>query len=113
MEHPHKILSDAVTMYNSRVAIALEERKTKCRNVGMFVVVSGGRIVPDLPVLCLDREQVLARAAPGHPSLDGALSMFERTADVDERIVVFGVLLPDGGVMATTLQVHDADRDRT
>ena len=117
MEHPEKILNDAVEMYSSRVAIAIEERRTKYRNVGMFVSLGagnrqGGRIVPDLPVYCLDREQVLERVAAGHPSVSGALSMFELTADIDEKIVVFGVLLPDGGVLATTLQVHDADRDR-
>jgi len=117
MEHPEKILNDAVQMYSSRVAIAIEERRTKCRNVGMFVDMGagnlhGGRIVPDLRVLCLDRAQVLERVATGHPSVSGAVSMFERTADVDDKIVVFGVLLPDGGVIATTLQVHDADRDR-
>lgn len=112
-EHPEKVLQDAVQMYNSRVAIALEERKATCHNVGMFVdVTKAGRIVPDLPVYCLDREQVLRRAAEGHPSLAGALAMFERTADADECVVVFGVLLPDGGVLATTLQVHDAHRDR-
>lgn len=113
MEHPQKILTDAVQMYNSRVAIAIDERRTRRRNVGMFVVVgTAGRIVPDLPVLGLDRDQVMHRVAAGHPALDGALAMFERTLDMDEPVVVFGVLLPDGGVLATVLEVHDADRDR-
>lgn len=112
-EHPEKVLHDAVQMYNPRVAIAIERRKATCENVGMFVdVTRSNRIVPDLPVYCLDREQVLRKVKEGHPSLPGALSMFERTSDADDCIVVFGVLLPDGGVMATTLQVHDAFRDR-
>ena len=110
-EHPEKILQDAITMYNSRVAIAIDERASKHRNVGMFVDATKGRIVPDLRVLCLDRDQLMNRVSQ-HPSARGALSMFERTEDVGERIVVFGVLLPDGGVLATTLQVHDADRHR-
>ena len=112
MEHPEKILRDAVEMYHSRVLIAVEERQKRQRNAGMFVVVGpAGRIVPDLRVLCLDREQLLNRMQSRHPTLDGALAMFDRTQDAEDRIVVFGVLLPDGGVMCTTLQLREANRD--
>lgn len=100
-------------MYNSRVVIAIEQREQRCRNAGMFVVMppSATRIVPDMTVLCLDREQVLSRVDAAHPTVGSALAMFDRTDD-DSKIVVFGVLFPDGGIMANTLQVHNADRDR-
>lgn len=113
MDHPQKVLQDATAMYSSRVAIALEER-AKHRNAGMFVVMpaegkGSTHIVADMKVLCLDRAQVLARVRPDHPTACGALAMFDR---VEENVVVFGVLFADGGVLATTLQLHDADRDR-
>lgn len=113
MDHPQKVLNDAIQMYNSRVAIAISERKKTCRNYGMFVIMPEGatRIVPDMQVLRLDHDQVRSRINPSHPTADGALSMFQRT-DADEDVVVFGVIFRDGGVLATTLQVHNADRDR-
>ena len=114
-EHPYKVLQDAIAMYSSRVAIAIEEKTQRCRNVGMFVVMGDApRVVPDMRVLCLDREQVLTRCDAAHPSVAGALAMFER-ADADDAkggAAVFGVLFADGGVLATTLAVHDADRER-
>lgn len=110
-EHPEKILRDAVEMYKSRVSVALEENKSKCRNTGMFVVMEERtRIVPDMKVMCLDREQVMQRVTLSHPTVAGTLAMFERTGD--QGSVVFGVIFADGGAMSTVLQVHDADRDR-
>ena len=112
MDHPEKVLHDAIDMYHSRVAIAIEERKKTCRNVGMFVIMgSATRIVPDMKVLQLDRHRLMQRIDTAHPTAGGALAMFERT-DGDDGIVVFGVIFPDGGILSTTLQVHRADRDR-
>lgn len=106
-EHPQKVLQDAVEMYQSRLMIAIEQ-KAKYRNAGMFVVMNESpRIVPDMRVLCLDREQLLGRLDPAHASVGGAVAMFDR---VDEGSAVFGVLFADGGVMATVLQVRKVDR---
>ena len=110
-EHPQKILQDAIVMYNSRISVAIAERKERCRNAGMFVIMSESpRIVPDMRVLCLDRDQLLARIDLNHPTSSGALAMYERVSDECEA--VFGVIFADGSVLATTLQVHDVDRDR-
>lgn len=109
-QHPQKVLEDAIAMYSSRVAIALEQRQQRYRNTGMFVIMGeASRIVPDMQVLCLDREQLLKRIDPGHPTSAGALAMFGRT---DESAVVFGVVFADRSVLATVLAVHDAHRDR-
>ena len=110
MEHPHKILSDAAAMYSARLSVAMEARQ-KCRNAGMSVVMGEAdtRIVPDMRVLCLDRDQLAAKADTSHPTTPGALAMFDRT---DETTYPFGVLFQDGSVLAMTIQLHDADRDR-
>lgn len=111
-QHPQKVLEDAVAMYSSRVAIALEQRQQRYRNTGMFVIMGeASRIVPDMQVLCLDREQLLNRIDPAHPMSPGALAMFERTGDEDSA-VVFGVVFADRSVLTTVLAVHDAHRDR-
>ena len=82
MEHPYKLLQDAVEMYSSRVAIALEQRAKHKRPVGMFVVLGDSpRVVPDLRVLCLDRDQLRARLDMSHPSAEGAVAMVGRDED--------------------------------
>lgn len=112
-EHPFKVLQDAIAMYQSRVAVALEERRTKYRKVGMFLEMGGAsRVVPDMRVLCLDRDQLLERVDRQHPSVSGALAMMDGAAIEDASTVPFGVLFADGGTMVTTLTVHDADRER-
>lgn len=109
MAHPQKLLEDAVAMYHGRVSIALDERRERQRWTGMFVVMGEhARIVTDMRVLCLDAEELLARVDPSHPTVRGAMA----TLHAREEAVPFGVLLADGGVMMTTLAVHDADRDR-
>ena len=109
-DHPFKILQDAVTMYQSRVAVAIEERTERHRRAGMFVVMNGRTtIVPDMQVLCLDRDQVLARVDRSHPTVAGAVATMDGARDAQ---VPFGVLFGDGGVMTTLLEVHDAHRDR-
>lgn len=111
MEHPEKIMHDAVAMYASRVAIALEERANRFRPVGVFVVMEAHhtKVVPDMRVKCWEDTQLLAHANVGHPSVAGALALMRGAV---EDGVPFGVLFPDGGVMMTVLQVFDADRDR-
>lgn len=114
-EHPQKILQDALLMYQGRVAIALQERESRCAAVGMFVVMedrtSSTKIVPDMRVLCLDRNELLEKVDRSHPTVGGAISFMDR-ASLHSEEVPFGVLFKDGGIMATTVQVHDADRDR-
>lgn len=113
MEHPQKILADAIAMYSSRVVIAIEKRKSEFVNGGMFVMMPPGGtcIKPDMKVLCLEQQQVLKRVDPSHSTVPGALAMFANT-DADDRKAVFGVIFADGGILATVLQVHNADRDR-
>ena len=108
MEHPQKVLEDAVAMYASRVSVALEERKLH-QHVGMFVMMDGAtRVEPDMRVLCLDRQQLLERVDQRHPSVPGALALM----DALHEAVPIGVVFNDGGVMVTLVEVHDADRDR-
>ena len=104
-DHPYKLLQDAVEMYSPRVAVAIEQRAKHKRPVGMFVVMGDAtRVVPDMKVLCLDRDQLMQRLDMSHPSAEGAVAMLGRD---EEGQVAFGVLLSDGGAMATTLQVHE------
>lgn len=115
--HPYKLLQDALEMYNARVSIAVHERRHRRRHCGMFVAVED-KIVPDMRVLCLDREQLLERVDKTHESTRRAIDMFDRAAgdglpsDADSMHIPFGILLPDGGVFMTTVQIHDRDRDR-
>ena len=113
MEHPYKVMQDAVAMYSCRITVALEERTARHRRVGTFVIMSAGatRIVPDMRVVCLTREQLLERVDLNHPSVPGAIALMDGADDALE-VVPFGVVFPDGGVMVTTMQIHDADRDR-
>lgn len=110
MDHPEKIMNDAVQMYSCRIAVAVEERTHKYRDVGMFVLMEGHtRIVPDMKVRCFDKEELLLRVDVKHPTVSGAMAMMQ-TDDRDE--VPFGVIFADGGAMLTRLKVFDADRDR-
>ena len=112
MEHPEKILNDAVAMYAGRISIAVDERTKRYKPVGLFVVMESHhtRIVPDMKVRCLEKEDLVARCDPRHPTFAGAMAMMSDESDRDA--VPFGVLYPDGGVMMTTLKVFDADRHR-
>ena len=71
---------------------------------GMCMYREATRVVPDMKVLCLDRDQLMQRLDMSHPSAEGAVAMLGRD---EEGQVAFGVLLSDGGAMATTLQVHE------
>jgi hypothetical protein len=111
VDHPEKLLADAIAMYSCRIPIAIEERARRYTVTGMFVMMQPHhtRIVPDMKVRCFERAELLERVDLAHPSVGGALAMMSKATD-DE--VPFGVCFADGGVMLTTLQIFDADRDR-
>lgn len=112
MDHPEKILNDAVAMYSGRISIAVEQRTQHYRPVGLFVIMEPHhtRIVPDMKVRCLEKSDLVARCDPMHPTFAGAMAMM--SDESDREAVPFGVLYSDGGVMLTTLKVFDADRHR-
>ena len=112
MEHPEKILNNAVTMYSGRISVALDERTKRFKPVGLFVLMESQdtRIVPDMKVRCLEKEDLIARCNPRHPTFAGAMA--KMSDETDRDAVPFGVIYPDGGVMVTTLKVFDADRHR-
>lgn len=111
MDHPEKVLADAIEMYSCRIPIAVEERARRYTPTGMFVMMQPHhtRIVPDMRVRCFERAELLEHVDVRHPTVGGALAIMSKATD-DE--VPFGVCFADGGIMLTTLQIFDADRDR-
>ena len=83
----------------------------------MFLFVQD-KIAPDMKCLCLDREQLLERVNTEHDSTRRAIAMFDGArgdglpSDTDTMHIPFGIILPDGGMFMTTVQIHDRDRER-
>lgn len=104
---PAKLMEDAFHMYNSRVKIAVDERKETFRKVGMYVMMDGRtKIEPDMRCLMLDRDQLVNELDMNRPEAQAAVAMFDQTRD-DQ--IPFGVVMNDGGAMALSIRVGRRD----
>lgn len=111
-DHPEKIVSDAIEMYQSRLTIAMEQRRQFRKGVGVFVIMEPDqtRIVPDMTVKVLDQHELIAYVDTNHESVRSAIGMMQRMADEegdgedDHAVYIpFGVVFPDRGLIVSLL----------
>ena len=99
-----RLLDEYVAMYASRVLFAHEE-EAKFRKVGI-VATCTGKIVPDMDVRYLERDEIVKQIDLTQPGVHGAMSLFDRA---EEANAPFLLIFSDGDVLATLVRARLAD----
>lgn len=102
------LLDGFASMYASRIEGARDyaSRFIKVATVGTVAV--DGRIVPDMHVEYLEREQFLERVDTRRAGVPGAVSMIDSAVE-DE--VPFGLIFDDGDALMMKMRVARVDRN--
>lgn len=107
-EHPAALLDAFLAMYAPRASLAIDEWRARYRRVAVVVTVPhGGRIVPDMHVRLLERDE-LRQAAGDGAGLRGALALMDSVTDGEQACMVV-IFSPEAGrtdAIATTVQMH-------
>jgi len=103
-----KLLHDFVDMYSSRVQVAKDYAKQYIRVATVTTVPVQGKIVPDMLVEYLERDQVLARLDTNKGGIAGAMAMIDGACD-DEMPI--GLIFDDGDALMMRMRIHRLDRE--
>ena len=102
------LLDAFAAMYSSRIQIAREDYGARYIKVATVATVPiHGRIVPDMTVEYLERDQFLNRVNISMGGVPGAMAMIDG-ADDDE--VPFGLIFDDGDTLMMRMRVARLDR---
>lgn len=104
--HKLKLLDDFVSMYACRVQVAIDEFQSRFERVAVVSTVGRhGKIVPDMTMEYMSREQLLARANRSLPGIGGAMALFDR--DAEEGIPI-GLIFDDGDIILSLVTTRVA-----
>jgi hypothetical protein len=103
-----KLLNDFVSMYASRIQVAKDYAKEYIRVATVTTVPIHGKIIPDMCVEYLERDEVLARLDTSKGGVSGAMAMIDGASD-DE--VPFGLIFDDGDALMMRMRIHRLDRE--
>lgn len=103
-----KLLNDFVAMYSSRVQVAKDYLKEYIRVATVATVAVRGKIVPDMRVEYLERDQFLARLDTSKGGIAGAMAMIDGAS---EEELPFGLIFDDGDALMMRMRIHRLDRD--
>ena len=103
-----KLLNDFVGMYSSRIQVAKDYAKEFMRVATVATVPVHGKIVPDMRVEYLERDQVLARLDTSKGGIAGAMAMIDGASD-DELPI--GLIFDDGDALMMRMRIHHLDRE--
>lgn len=98
-----RLLEEYVSMYSSRVLIAQEDYTY--HKVGV-VAHTSGKIVPDMQISYLERDELIRMVNTQKPGVNGAMSLFDRA---EESNVPFLLIFPDGDMLATLVRARLTD----
>lgn len=103
------LLDAFAAMYSSRVQLARERYATSfVRLATVATVPVHGRIVPDMRVEYLQRDEFLSRVDTSLGGVPGAMAMIDGAC---EEEVPFGLIFDDGDALMMRVTVARLDRD--
>ena len=103
-----KLLNDFVSMYSSRIQVAKDYAKEYVRVATVATVPVHGRIVPDMRVEYLERDQMLSRLDTTKGGIAGAMAMIDGASDEELPI---GLIFDDGDALMMRMRIHRLDRE--
>lgn len=102
------LLDAFVAMYSSRVQVVREDfAKRHIKVATVATVAVDGRIVPDMRIEYLERDQLLRRVHTHMGGVPGAMAMFDGASDEETPI---GLIFDDGDALMMRVRVHRLDR---
>ena len=102
------LLDAFAAMYSSRIQVAQEYAQKYVRVATVATVPVEGRIVPDMNVEYLEREDFLSRVDTRMGGVPGAVAMIDGATDGE---VPFGLIFDDGDALMMRMRIHRLDRD--
>ena len=102
------LLDAFAAMYSSRIQVAQDYAKRHIRVATVATVAVAGRIVPDMRVEYLERDDFLSRVDTLKGGVPGAVAMID---GAEEGEVPFGLIFDDGDALMMRMRIHRLDRD--
>tara|TARA_B110000046_G_C12894349_1_gene355756 strand:- start:232 stop:609 length:378 start_codon:yes stop_codon:yes gene_type:complete len=101
MANKIRLLKEFTELYQSRMQIVLEEYAPKFEKVAVCTRCAG-KIVPDMKIEYLGRDEILARVDKSKSGVPGAMALFD---NANREEIPFAVFFDDGDVLVQTMRV--------